>query len=81
MFSEVKPHAKFVDIYGQEHVPVATLKDKNKICHVVQEDDCYVAFLSADTQYEFVETNYIFPELHAVLAKLPTPKEGLNRAY
>jgi hypothetical protein len=74
MFVEVKPHAKFVDIYGNEHVPVATLKDKSKLCHVVQEGGCYIAFLEVD-DYEFVETSYIFSELHAVLAKLPTPKE------
>lgn len=69
-FKEVKPHKKFISATGEELEPVATLKGNGAaICHVVIDGECYVPYLYTE-ESGFVETHYIFPELHAALKRL-----------
>ena len=72
MFDQVKTHAKFIDSFGEERIPVATLKNRKnaKICHIAVDTDCYVVYLPYD-ELGFVPSPYIFPEAHRVLAGLP----------
>jgi hypothetical protein len=69
------PHKAFIDNYGTEYNPVMTLRNSTAMCHVVLEDDSYVAYLNAD-ESGFVPTPYIFPELHEALRDLPIPSSG-----
>lgn len=66
------PHKKFVDYLGTEHVPVSTLTDKHGgVAHITIDDGCYVCYLFSADLDGFIETHYIFPELHEALTKLP----------
>jgi hypothetical protein len=69
------PHKVFLDNYGDEYNPVATLRSPSALCHVVLDGDSYTAFLNTD-ESGFVPTPYIFPELHAVLRDLPVQPAG-----
>jgi hypothetical protein len=71
MWEVEKPRKKFKSATGEELIPLVTLEDdRNYVCHVVRDDDCYVAYLNAgDTG--FFRTEYIFPELLEVLRGLP----------
>jgi hypothetical protein len=73
MFKILKtPHKKFIDYLGTEHEPVSTLTDKyGGIAHISIDDNCYVCFLFSADLDGFIETHYIFPELHEALTKLP----------
>lgn len=73
MFKVVRPHKKFEDAHGIEWEPVATLKDGDGLCHVVIDDNCYVAYLYSEAT-GFVPTHYIFSELHELLKTLPDPE-------
>lgn len=76
MYEPVWPaHSRAKTGSGAEFEPVATLKDKKsgKICHVALEEGCYVVYIPAPG-LGLVPTPYLFEEVHAVLANLPTPK-------
>ena len=66
------PHKKFVSTNGVEYAPVATLQDTyGGLAHIVVDDNCYVCFLWSPDLDGFIETFYIFPELHEALSNLP----------
>lgn len=76
MYKRAKTHKKMVSIHGIEYTPVATLTDKcGGISHIVVDDGCYVCYLFSPEADGFVETHYIFPELHEALCSLPKPNE------
>ena len=66
------PHKKFVSTNGTEYTPVSTLQDTHGgLVHIVIDDSCYVCFLWSPDLDGFIETIYIFPELHEALTQLP----------
>jgi hypothetical protein len=66
------PHKRAVDLSGAVFTPVATLEhsENGAFCHVAVDDDCYVVYISGPDG-DFASTPYLFPEVVAVLAKLP----------
>ena len=76
MYKRAKTHKKMVNVHGVEYEPVATLTERSGgIVHVVVDDSCYVCYLYSPEVDGFVETHYIFPELHELLCSLPKPNE------
>jgi len=87
MYQPVQTESSFQDTYGNTHTPVATLRDEyGGICHVVEDDHCYVLYLRKCTNFQpipegclevedgmkFHKTPYIFREAHELLKMLPT---------
>lgn len=71
-WKQVKPHRKFIANDGVERVPVATLTDGRRTCHVVVEDTDYVAYMNEpDVGIGHVSLHYVFPELHRAYLELP----------
>ena len=68
-----------MDFHGVERVPVATLRDRHThgVCHIVVDDNCYVAYLDSD-ELGFLPTHFLFAELHKAITTLPllTPTEN-----
>ena len=70
MFKKVKPHKKFTDAAGNELIPVATLKNGDKLYHVVVQEDCYVPYFGGIVD-PYYPTPFLIPELLTVLRELP----------
>lgn len=73
-WKQVKPHRKFIANDGDERVPVATLTDGRRVCHVAKEDDdtLYVAYMNdPEVGLGFVPTPYVFRELYDAYRELP----------
>lgn len=76
MYKRAKTHKKMISIHGIEYEPVATLVDRHGgIAHIVVDDHCYVCYLYSPALEGFVETHYLFPELHEALCSLPKLEE------
>jgi hypothetical protein len=74
MFKIITTHEKFVTLSGVEMVPVLTLSEWGSLCHIVEDDGCYVCYLYIEDS-GYVPVTHIFPELHAALCSLPTLEE------
>lgn len=80
MYRRVKTQKKFEALSGIDYKPIATLKDPHGgVCHVVEDDGCYVAFLNVD-DVGFVPVVHIFPELHSVLCELESLEQPAEAA-
>lgn len=74
MFKVVTAHEKFVTMSGVELTPVLSLSEKGQLCHITQDDGCYVCYLYIEDS-GYIPVTHIFPELHTALCTLPTPEE------
>ena len=70
---QLKPDVKVV-VSGNEHVPVATLKDEyGGVSHIIVDDHCYV-LVNGGSERAFATVQHWYREAVAALRTLPDPR-------
>ena len=66
---------KFQTKYGNEIESVVTLRSgSGQMCHIVEDDHCYVLYNQLSFENEAVPVTHIFPDAFEILKKLPNPQ-------
>ena len=66
---------KFQTEYGNEIESVVTLKSESgQMCHIVEDDHCYVLYNQLSFEKEAKPVTHIFPDAFEILKKLPNPQ-------
>lgn len=66
---------KFQTEHGNEIESVVTLKSgSGQMCHIVEDDHCYVLYNQLSFKDEAAPVTHIFPDAFEILKKLPNPQ-------